>query len=80
MAKYKNYNELSEAFKSGELTEHHRLQLDKGGTHTVLYYEDPNASNGENRRMSKQCEKLWAAKYRPIESLFEALGIPAENC
>lgn len=77
--KYANYAELAAAFKSGELSEHYYLVLDKGGRENILRYHDPAASEEENDRKQNGCSDLFDGDRR-IEELFVALGIRAEWC
>jgi hypothetical protein len=73
--KYSNYAELAAAFKSGELSKHYYLMLDKGGTENSLNYFDPNASDEENEKMQNGCAELFGGDH-DIETVFDALGIP----
>lgn len=77
--KYKNYAELSAAFKSGELSKGYFLMLDKGGTENSLCFADDSLSDEEVDKINDKCGDLFSGD-QPIESIFEALGIPAEWC
>lgn len=81
MAKYKDYTELSAAFKSGELGPHYYIMLDKGGMEACLNYFNPDESDAENERHQVECRQLFEIEYaETIEGLFKALGIPAQWC
>lgn len=78
---YKNYKELAEAFKSGELDKkHYFLMLDKSGTENTLsrHYDD-SISEVENDRLMEEAGKMFPGDHE-IEEIFEAAGIPCEWC
>jgi len=78
--KYKNYTELAAAFKSGELSSaHYTLVLDKGAAENHLRYYNPDESDEVNEAKSDECRNLFDGD-QPIESIFEAAGIPCEWC
>jgi len=79
--KYKNYRELADAFASGELDrKKYFLMLDKGSTENRLCYRYETSESEEDfDQKSEECEKLFDGD-RPVEELFEALGIPTEPC
>lgn len=81
MAKYKNYKQLSEAFKSGSLDKKkYYLMLDKGGTENSLcHIYNPSLSEAENEREDEKASKMFSGEHE-IETVFEALGIPCEWC
>lgn len=79
MAKYKNYIELAEAMKSGELNEHYYLMLDKGGTENSLCYYDEKASDRENEEKQEECSNLFEGVDDPL-TMFRSMGIRAEWC
>ena len=79
MAKYRNYSELAEAFKSGELDVNYRIVLDKGGNDASLNYYNPKLSERENELKQAECINLFDPTYREhLDDLFVALGIPME--
>lgn len=81
-SKYKNYKELSEAFKSRELDpEKYRLILDKGGTENYLEYQagdDEDEASADAKQ--EECRKLFRGENTGIGELFDALDIPWEWC
>lgn len=76
--KYNNYAELAAAFKSGELTEHHYLMLDKGANENSLNYYNPAESEEENERKQEECGP-WLADIE-VTDAFTALGIRWQWC
>lgn len=79
--KYKNYAELAAAFKSGELSPHYYIMLDKGGADASLNYYDKTATDAENEAKQEGCDALFNAEYSDhIFDLYKALGIRAEWC
>jgi len=79
--KYKNYTELAAAFKSGELSPHYYIMLDKGGADASLNYYDPKATDDENEKKQEECSALFNPMYSEhIFDLYKALGIRAEWC
>lgn len=79
--KYRNYAALSAAFKSGELSQHHYIMLDKGGMDASLSYRDPAAPAEENDKRNDECRALFDPEYADhIFDLYAALGIRAEWC
>lgn len=77
--KYKNYTELSAAFKSGELGKGYYMMMDKGGSSNSLNFYDDTLSDEENEKRQEECGKLFNWQYgEHIEALYEALGIPCE--
>lgn len=79
--KYANYAELAAAFKSGELSPHYYIMLDKGGMDASLTYYDKAASDEENERMNNGCKALFDPEYCDhIFDLYKSLGIRAEWC
>lgn len=81
-AKYKNYAELSVAFKSGELDRsHYSIVLDKGGMQADLRYYNDKLSEKENEREQEKCRSIFKPEYADhIDDLYVALGIPCEWC
>lgn len=79
---YKNFAELSEAFKTGELDkDRYYMMLDKGGTENCLNYRGaPGESDEEIERKQEECGKIFNPGENQIEALFKTLGIPTENC
>jgi hypothetical protein len=79
--KYKNYAELSAAFKSGELDSNYYIMLDKGGADASLCYYNSSFSDEENEKKGDECSTLFNPEYsRHIFDLYAALGIRAERC
>lgn len=80
--KYKDYAELSAAFKSGELDQlYYYIMLDKGGNMASLCYHNPEFDDLENDRMNDECSKMFQPEYSDhIFDLYKALGIRAEWC
>lgn len=83
--KYKNYAELSAAFKSGELRKGYYMMLDKGGTANSLNFYDDMLSDDENEKLQEECDGLFNFleddhECGHIGALYETLGIPCEWC
>jgi len=79
---YKNYKELSSAFKSGELDpKRYFMMLDKGGRENSLCYRPhDDESEAEADLRSEECREIFKGGDNDIEELYEALGIPCEWC
>lgn len=77
--KYKNYAELAQAFKSGEIGKGYYLMLDKGGTENCLNFYDASLSDTENERRQMQCSELFSPT-DDIEEMFTSMGIPCKWC
>jgi hypothetical protein len=79
---YTTYKQLSEAFKCGELDKNlYFIMLDKGGTENSFCYRGRKGeSEKEFDLKSEECREIFQPGDEEIESLFEALEIPAEWC
>lgn len=81
MPKYKSYTELAAAFKSGELSSHYYIMLDKGGMDASLNYYNKDESDEVNEAKQEACRDLFKPEYCDhIFDLYAALGIRAEWC
>lgn len=82
MPKYKNYAELSAAFKSGELdAKHYYISLDKGGYDARLCYSNDEMDDGKLDEKNDEAKEIFTPPYRRhIHDLYAALGIPVEDC
>lgn len=80
--KYKNYLELSAAFKSGEFdSRKYRITLDKSGTENCFHsVYDPKLSDEENDALMETSCEIFVCGSNDIEELFKALGIPCRWC
>jgi len=77
--KYHTYAQLAAAFKSGELTKHHYLMLDKGGTENMLCFHNPKFTDEQNDAENSKCSDMFDGG-DGIEGMLTALGIKNEWC
>ncbi len=78
--KYKTYEELAEAFKSGELSDREwMLQMDNDNCFLVFIGETVNEQEADDRHAEAQSMFRGGGQCDAVE-LAQAAGIPCEWC